>query len=167
MVVGKSARSMKEGFRGTREELKAAIAAQPQGTVTVLSSLLAVQDAVGYLPGEAIEEVARYTQTTVNDVWGVASFYTNFRVDPPCSHSVEVCWGATCHILGAMKVFRAVLDAAGLEAEGDVPGGSASVRLNTCLGACSQGPVISIDHHLHGRVSPGEAGELVAELLDA
>ncbi|MCE2465151.1 MAG: NAD(P)H-dependent oxidoreductase subunit E [Dehalococcoidia bacterium] len=165
--MGKSADRMKEGFRGTREELKEAIAAQPQGTVTVLSSLLAVQDAVGYLPGEAIEEVASYTQTTVNDVWGVASFYTNFRVDPPCSHNVEVCWGATCHVLGAMKVVRAVLEAAGLESEGDVPGGNASVRLNTCLGACSQGPVISIDHGLYGKVSPGEAGRLVSKLFDA
>ncbi len=158
---------MNRRFEGTREELKAAIAAQPQSTVTVLSSLLAVQDAVGYLPDEAVEEVATYTRTTINDVWGVASFYTNFRVDPPCSHSVEVCWGASCHVLGAMKVVKTVLEAAGLEAEGDVPGGNASIRLNTCLGACSQGPVISIDHHLRGKVSPEEAGRLVADLLNA
>ena len=150
----------------TKKMITATIAAQPQSTVTVLSSLLAVHDAMGYLSDEAIEEVARYTNSTINDVWGVVSFYTNFRTSPPRSHNVEVCWGASCHVLGAMKVVKAVLEAAGLEAEGDVPDEDATIRLNTCLGACSQGPVISMDHHLYGRISPENAGKLVANLLN-
>ena len=62
-----------------------AIGSQKRPTVTVLSSLLAAQDELGYLPDEAIEEVATFTDTTVNEVWGVASFYTNFRFTPRAS----------------------------------------------------------------------------------
>ena len=59
-----------------------AIGSQKRPTVTVLSSLLAAQDELGYLPDEAIEEIATFTESTINEVWGVASFYTNFRFTP-------------------------------------------------------------------------------------
>ena len=64
--------------RALRERAREAIANQPGRTATVLSSLLAAQDALGYLPIEAIEEVAERTAASINEVWGVASFYPNF-----------------------------------------------------------------------------------------
>ncbi len=74
---------MAESNEAMRERVRKAIQGQKPTTVTVLSSLLAVHDALGYLPKEAIEEVADTTHSTVNDVWGVASFYPNFRFEPP------------------------------------------------------------------------------------
>ena len=79
---------------GLRDRARQAIAAQPAGVVTVLSSLLAVQDELGYLPPEAIDETAQRTGASTNEVWGVASFYPNFRFTPAARHTVEVCWGA-------------------------------------------------------------------------
>lgn len=148
-----------------KQTISEAVHSQSQPTVTVLSSLLAVQDAIGYIPKEALEEVAAFIGKTVNDVWGVASFYPNFRFEPLCQHNVEVCWGTSCHLVGAMPVMEAVLDAAGLEEAGDTPGKVLSVGFNTCLGACSQAPVISIDHRLLGRVSPETAARRVTGLL--
>ena len=149
---------------GLKERVAKALSSQKQGTITLLSSLLAVHDELGYIPGEAIEEVSSFTQSTINDVWGVASFYTNFRFTPPGRHTVELCWGSSCHVLGAMGVVRAVLDGLGLEGEGDTPDGEVTVRFNTCLGACSQGPVISVDHVLMGGLSPERAKEAVLPL---
>ena len=150
---------------GLKQRISQAVHRQAQPTVTILSSLLAVQDAIGYTPKEALEEVADLNRATVNDVWAVASFYPNFRFEPPCAHDVEVCWGASCHLVGAMPIFEAVLDAAGLETEGETADKRLSVRFNTCLGACAQGPVIALDHCLKGRVSPEAAREQVARLL--
>lgn len=147
-----------------KERVTRALNSQEQRTVTLLSSLLAVEEELGYIPKEAIEEVATFTHSTINEVWGVASFYTNFRFTPPGAHRVELCWGPSCHVLGAMEVVKAVLDTLGLESEGDTPDGGASVRFNTCLGACSQGPVISVDHKLMGRLSPGSARDAVLAL---
>ena len=151
---------------GLRQRIIQAVHNQPQPTVTTLSSLLAVEDELGYIPKEAVEEVAVLTKSTVNDVWAVASFYPNFRFQPPCSHTVEVCWGPSCHLVGAMPVILAVLEAVGLEEEGDTPDGEISLRYNTCLGACALAPVMSIDHHLAGRVSPEVARIRVAQLRE-
>ena len=150
---------------GLKQRISQAVHGQAQPTVTILSSLLAVQDAIGYIPKEALDEVADQTGSTINDVWAVASFYPNFQFEPLCSHDVEVCWGASCHLVGAMPVMEAVLDAAGLNEEGETADRHLSVRFNTCLGACGQAPVISVDHHLKGRVSPETAREQVVRLL--
>ena len=142
---------------GLRERISGALHSQQQSTVTVLSSLLAVQDELGYIPNEAMSDVATLTGSTVNDVWGVASFYTNFRFTPPGARVIELCWGPSCHVLGAMGVIKAVLESQGLKGEGDTPDGGVSVRFNTCLGACAQGPVMSVDHRLVGRLTPERA----------
>ena len=150
---------------GLEEKIERAIRNQSQPTVTVLSSLLAVEDELHFIPREAVELVAQYMGATVNDVWAVASFYPNFRFQPPAQCLVEVCWGASCHLMGAMRVVDAVLEAAGLEDEGERPDHRLSVRLNTCLGACAQAPVMSFDHHLVGRVVPELAARRVSEIL--
>ena len=149
----------------SKERIARAIASQQQPTVTVLSSLLAVEDELGYIPEEAVREVAEFTRSTINDVWAVASFYPNFRFHPPCDHTVELCWGPSCHLVGAMPLIKAVLESVGLKGEGDTPDGRLSVRYNTCLGACAQAPVISIDHHLMGRLTPEEAQGRINRLL--
>ena len=150
---------------GLKQRIARAVQGQTQPTLTILSSLLAVEDELGYIPKEAVDEVAAFTHSTINDVWAVASFYPNFRFEPPCQHRVELCWGASCHLVGAMAIISAVFDAAGMEEEGDTPDRKLTVRFNTCLGACAQAPVISIDHQLIGRLSPDEARNKVAELL--
>lgn len=150
---------------GLKQRIVRAIHDQSQPTVTILSSLLAVEDEIGYVPKVAVEAVAALTGTTINDVWAVASFYPNFRFLPPCEHRVEICWGPSCHLMGAMPMIQAVLDGAGLDDEGDTLDGRLTVRYNTCLGACAQAPVISVDHHLMGRLSPETAWARVAEAL--
>ena len=140
-----------------RKQIIEAIASQHRPTVTVLSSLLAIQDSIGYIPDEAIEEVAVQQNTTVNAVFGVASFYPNFRFTPPNKHSIEVCWGPTCHLQGSSNILQAVLNYLELKEEGDTEDGEFSFRFNTCLGACSQAPVISVNHELFGKISPDES----------
>jgi len=148
-----------------RSKAKTALSNQSFKTVTVLSSLLAVHDSLGYLPTEAIDEVAKYTKTTANDVWAVASFYTNFRFTNPPPDTLELCWGPSCHIRGAMPMLQKVFDHFGLEQEGDSPDKKVQVRLNTCLGACSQAPVISVNHQLVGNLDPDNACATIDNLL--
>jgi NADH-quinone oxidoreductase subunit E len=150
---------------GLEHRIHRAVRGQPQPTVTILSSLLAVEDELHYIPREAVELVAEFIGATVNDVWAVASFYPNFRFEPPAARQVEVCWGASCHLMGSMAVVKSVLEAAGLESEGERPDHRLSVRLNTCLGACSLAPVMAVNHHLVGRATPESAATRVSQLL--
>jgi NADH:ubiquinone oxidoreductase subunit E len=151
---------------GLEQRIDRAVRGQPQPTVTILSSLLAVEDELHFIPREAVEIVAGFTGSTINDVWAVASFYPNFRFEPPAACQVEVCWGASCHLSGSMAVVRAVLNASGLESEGERSDHRLSVRLNTCLGACALAPVMSVDHHLFGRVTPESAAARVTKMLN-
>lgn len=155
---------MTTGGEDLKERVRRALSSQKQDTVTLLSSLLAVQDELGYIPEEAIEQVAVYTSSTVNDVWGVASFYTNFRFEQPGNHVVELCWGPSCHVQGAMEVIKEALACLGLGGEGSTSDDKVTVRFNTCLGACSQGPVISVDHQLVGRLSASRVKGIVSQL---
>ncbi|MEE8518349.1 MAG: NAD(P)H-dependent oxidoreductase subunit E [Dehalococcoidia bacterium] len=138
-----------------------AIEDQPAKRVTVLSSLLAAQDALGYLPEEAIDEVALKNGASANEVWGVASFYPNFRFTSPARHTIEVCWGPTCHIVGAQPLLQGVMEQLGLDREGDTTDGALTLKLNTCLGVCPHGPAMSFDHQLAGHVTLEEAGRRI------
>ena len=149
-----------------RKRVKLAIASQTKTNVNVLSSLHAVLDDLGYIPDMAIEEVADYTQTTINEVWGVASFYTNFRFTPPGDNVVEICWGPTCHLLGAPEILSAVMAELGLADEGETADNGVSLKYNTCLGACSQAPVMMVNHRLAGRISVDSALRRVTEIRD-
>ncbi len=147
-----------------REQIRQALNAQKQPTITVLSSLIAVQDAIHYLPDEAINETATFCGSTINEVWSVASFYTNFRFTPPGEKTLDVCWGPSCHLVGAQQVLNSVHAALELNEEDTTADGKVTLKYNTCLGACAQGPCIAIDHHLIGRQTPESAADVARDL---
>ncbi|SVD00195.1 uncharacterized protein METZ01_LOCUS353049, partial [marine metagenome] len=81
----------KSDSENIRIRIREIISNQKRKTVTVLSSLIAIQDSLHFLPEEAIEETAIHCKVTINDVWSVASFYTNFRFTPPGNNTLDVC----------------------------------------------------------------------------
>jgi len=147
-----------------REQIRQVLNAQAQPTITVLSSLIAVQDAIHYLPDEAIKETATFCGSTINEVWSVASFYTNFRFTKPGDKTLDVCWGPSCHLVGAQQILDSVHAALEIKEEGESPDGKVTLKYNTCLGACAQGPVIAINHHLTGKQTPESAAKIAREL---
>lgn len=158
---------MTSSSQGVRARVRKAIEGQKPRTVTILSSLLAVHDVLGYLPREAIEEVALHTGSTVNDVWAVASFYPNFRFDPPTKHQIELCWGTSCHVMGASRLYSEALKELGLKREGDTPDGHVCLHLDTCMSVCSQGPMVKVDHTTVGRVTPEKLRSIIRRLRDS
>ena len=134
------------------------------GRMTILAALLAVQDDIGYIPQQALEIVSELNSTTVNDVWGVASFYPNFRFDPPTEHTIEICWGPSCHITGAQAIITTCLNELQLDTEGDTTDGFINFKFNTCLAACAQSPVGSVDHKIVGRLNNEKILHLINEL---
>lgn len=133
-------------------------------TVTVLSSLIAVQDAIGYLPPESIPAVASFAHASVNDVYGVATFYTHFRFAPPGEHEIELCWGPSCHIVHAPELRRLAESFTGLHADGTTEDKRYTLRGTECAGACALAPVGKIDHKLVGRLTPERLGALLQRI---
>ena len=137
---------------------------QDYTTVTILSSLLSVQDEIGYLPKNAINVIADFMNVTTNDVWGVASYYLNFRFYPPGEHTIEICWGPSCHVRGASELQSVVLKKLKLKNQGDTSDGKFTLKFNTCLGACPQAPMISIDHKLSGKMNSSKLLKMLDKL---
>ena len=136
-------------------------------TVTVLSSLLAVQDALGYLPQESLPAVAAFTGQSVNDVYGVATYYPNFRFQPVGDHEIELCWGPSCHILRAPELRKIAEDFTGLAADGTTEDKHYTLRATECAGACALGPVGKVDGKLVGRLTPQRLRALLEGLRTA
>jgi NADH:ubiquinone oxidoreductase subunit E len=147
-----------------REQIRQILNSQEQPTITVLSSLIAVQDSIHYLPDEAIKETATFCGSTINEVWSVASFYTNFRFTAPGDKILDVCWGPACHVLGAQEILNSVHQALEIKEEGESPDRKVTLKYNTCLGACAQGPVIAVNHHLIGKQTRESAAKIAREL---
>mgnify|MGYP002524917623 FL=1 len=111
--------SEKTNSENLRKNIRDSISNQKRKTVTVLSSLLAVQDKLHYIPDEAVEEISIHCKVTINDVWSVASFYTNFRFTPPGDKTLDVCWGPSCHINGAQNLINHAHEQLGIKGEGE------------------------------------------------
>lgn len=119
-----------------------------------------VQEALGHVPGEAVEPIARALGLSRAEVHGVITFYHFFRSTPPKPHVVQVCQAEACQACGANALMAAARDLAG--------GGSgqASVTLEPiyCLGLCASSPAVMIDGRPHGRVTPSRLGALMQTL---
>ena len=134
---------------------------QKGATIPVLQK---AQEEIGYLPEESISEIADILGLTENEVYGVASFYAQFRFERQGEHTIKCCQGTACYVQGARKILEAV------EQELDIPSGKNttedykfSLEKVACFGSCALAPVIVVDKKVYGRVTPAKAREILAE----
>ena len=113
-----------------------------------------IQVKLGYLPREAIEEVADFIDIPESQVYGVATFYNQFRFIPPGKHPVKVCMGTACHIRGGKIVLDCWERRLGIK-EGEVTADREfSIDRVACVGCCTLAPVMLVDEAVYGKVMP-------------
>jgi len=127
----------------------------------LIPMLQQVQAELGYLPSTIMERIAERSGVPAARVFGVASFYSQFRFEPVGSHIIRVCQGTACHVQGAVAVMEAVCDELGVAEGGTTEDGEFTVESVACLGCCSLAPVIMIDEDAFGRLTPEQAREIV------
>lgn len=127
-----------------------------------------VQSEMGYVPKEAILEIGRQLQVSTSEIFGVLTFYTQFRLKPVGRHMVKVCIGTACHVRGAALVFDAVKDELHLQdAEDTTPDGEFTLEKVACFGACSLAPIMIVDEDTRGNITPDQARKKVREIIKA
>ena len=122
-----------------------------------------VQHELGYLSEEAVNQVADHLGLSENDVFGVATFYTQFRFTPPGEHCIKVCQGTACHVRGSGLIVEEVsrkLDVAPGETTDDL---KFSLERVACYGSCALAPVVVIDDKVHARMTPKKTIEAIDE----
>lgn len=122
-----------------------------------------VQGRFGYLPAEAMDKVAEYLGLSVHEIFGVATFYSQFRFSAPGKHSIKVCQGTACHVRGS----ELILDS--LSRKLDVnPGETTADRKYSlervmCVGSCALAPAVVMDETVHGRMTQAKVERLLKQ----
>jgi len=131
---------------------------------SLISILQGIQDIYGYLPLESLNYVAEKTCNKRATIYGVATFYTQFRLTPSGKYLILQCQGTACHVNGSKEVSRALCEELKIN-----PGETSSDGLFTledvaCLGCCSLAPVIMINGEAYGKLTPAKATELIRNI---
>ena len=128
----------------------------------LIAVLQRVQEKLGYLPDEAMKIIAERLSLSLNNVYGVASFYKHFHFKPRGKNIVKVCMGTACHVRGARSVLTEMEQQLGIK-EGETTK-DMSVTLETvgCVGCCALAPVVTInDKELFGELTPKMVDDII------
>jgi NADH-quinone oxidoreductase subunit E len=121
---------------------------------SLIPILQEVQEAEGYLSEKAIVKVAEHIAIPVSKVFGVATFYNQFKFNKPGRFHIQVCRGTACHVLGSATVLTELENALGIKKDQTSNDGLFSLEVVACIGACGLAPVISVNGTFHAKVSP-------------
>lgn len=143
--------------------VRLAIAQNKQRPGALLPVLHAVQDALGYVPKEAVPLIAWELNLSRAEVHGVLSFYHYFRQEKPGRHVLQLCRAEACQGLGAAALEAHAQRCLGVGFHGTTADGALTLEPAYCLGNCALGPALMLDGELRGRITPERFDALVAQ----
>ena len=126
--------------------------------------LQAVQTEFRYVSIEAIEYIAANTEMTETKLYGVATFYSQFRLKPVGEIIIKVCHGTACHVAGAKGVTESLEKRLGIKTGETTTDGKYTLESVACLGCCSLAPVVSVNGDIHGGLNRKAAAKLIDDL---
>lgn len=143
-------------FSGTPEqESKLRAELQPYKTVDgpLIPALQIAQGIYGYLPIEVQKIVAEELNLPLEKVFGTATFYSQFTLNPRGKFEVSVCLGTACYVKGSGDVFQACVDNLGIEGGTCTADGKFSLVATRCIGCCGLAPVMTVNDHVYGKLT--------------
>lgn len=131
------------------------------------SSLIAIlhhaQGMYGYLSKETMEHIAQVTEVPAAEIYGVATFYSYFKLQPQGKHAISVCMGTACYIRGAQKVLEEIENQLDIKTGETTSDNLFTLGETRCIGACGLAPVVMIGEKVYGRVEPHQVRGILAE----
>jgi NADH-quinone oxidoreductase subunit E len=144
-------------------ELEDILAGHPgAGRESLIPILQEAQEHLGYLSREAVNLIGGHLGLPASKIYGVATFYNQFRFEPVGRFHVQVCRGTACHVKGSLKVLDALKKELGIDAGRTTRDGLFSLEIVACMGACALAPVININGEFHARIAPEQVGGILA-----
>ena len=137
-----------------------AFAGDPSDLVPVLQR---AQETLGYLSPDTVRRVARWLKLSESDVFGVATFYGQFRFTPPGRHRLRVCLGTACHVKGGVQMLETLERRLQVSAGETTPDGEYDIERVLCLGCCALAPVVTLDQTIYGQMSVLRLQEMLDE----
>jgi NADH-quinone oxidoreductase subunit E len=133
----------------------------------LIPALQKVQEKDGYISMERIREIHRDSGIPLSQIYGVATFYSQFRFHPVGKHIIRVCHGTACHVTGAKGITEALEEALGITTGETTKDKLFTLDMVSCLGCCSLAPVIMIDNATYGNLKPGDIKKIIKQYKKA
>ncbi len=143
-------REIKKEFRGRPDEL--------------IPLLQRAQASLGYLPEKALLEIARFTRLPAAKVFGTATFYTQFHLQPVGKNVIRICRGTACHVKGGARILKEVERLLGIRCGQSTPDLKFNLETVACIGACALAPTMMINHHTYGQLTSKKVEEILFKL---
>jgi NADH-quinone oxidoreductase subunit E len=126
-----------------------------------------VQDQYGYLPQDVLKDVSKHTSIPISRIYGVATFYEQFYLEPRGKHIIKCCRGTACYVRGGLTLIDSIKNELGVE-EGETTGDfQFTFETVACLGTCALAPVMMVDDTYYGKMDSKKVKKLIAELRSA
>lgn len=129
---------------------------------SLIPILQKVQDDFGYLSEESVREISKYLNLPASKVYGLATFYNQFRFTPPGKYHIRVCDGTGCHLEGSGFLLKELEKSLGITDGETSRDGVFSLEVLSCIGACGNAPVISINGKYYSKVDKKRLNEIIA-----
>jgi NADH:ubiquinone oxidoreductase subunit E len=140
-------------YTGEREEL--------------IPILQETQGAFRYLPAAAMREIAWFLNISTNTVYGVATFYAQFKLTPLGKKVIRACRGTACHVRGSVKVLAELEKRLGIKAGETTPDMEYTLETVACIGACALAPTMTIDGETYGKMTTKKVAEVLGDRKEA
>lgn len=151
-------------FKGTEEQKAQLLAAieKYKGTEgNILPILQEAQGIYGYLPVEVQKIIAVELGVSETQIYGVASFYSQFKLNPDGEVAIAVCLGTACYVKGSGQIAAKVTEIVGVEPGETSPDGKYSFEATRCIGACGLAPVLTVNGEVYGRLTPADVADIL------
>ncbi len=143
------------------KDLDEVIRKYPASREHLISILQEVQEAFGYLSRESIDRISGYLNLPSSKIFGVATFYNQFKLNAPGRIQIQVCRGTACHVKGSLDLLETAKRLIGIDVGETTKDGLFSLETVACLGGCSIAPVITANGKFFGRLDKKKLEELI------
>lgn len=130
----------------------------------VIPLLQAAQEAYGYVPEHAMEEIAAVTGVPVSEIYGIVTFYKQFRLTPRGKYVLKLCDGTACHVNGSTDLEVAIEDSLKIKRGETDADRLFTLEVVNCVGCCSLAPVIMVNDETHGTLTPRKVTTLLKKI---
>ncbi|MCQ2381460.1 MAG: NADH-quinone oxidoreductase subunit NuoE [Acidaminococcaceae bacterium] len=130
---------------------------------TLIPIMQEVQNLYNYLPKAVLEYISQKTEISLSEIYGVATFYSLFHLNPRGKYIIRCCQGTACHVRGGAGILDALEAQLGIKAGETTADGRFTLETVACLGACGLAPVMQIDEDTHGRMTPAKVPAVLTE----
>ena len=121
------------------------------------------QEQFGYLPSEVMLEIAKFLRLPESTVFGVSTFYAQFKFSPTGRRKVRLCRGTACHVRGAPRILEEVEKQLGIKPGQTSDDLEYSLETIACFGSCALAPVIVVDDNVYGRMTPKKVAQILGD----